>query len=883
MWNRIKGSDGKFKYDIDSIIEEQVNFYSNLFTTEGWDEKSARELLLHVKNRLSPEDRDMLDHAITLEEVFNVLKILKPNKSPGEDGIISEFYLLYWNTIKAEFMSLLREIFEQKRLSDSQYKGVLTLLHKGGERDNIKNWRPLTLLNCDYKIIAKILAERLKIVLPKLIHTDQKGFIKGRNIADANRLIQDIIQYIDQEDEEAVIIFLDQQKAFDRMEWGWLDMVLKTFNFGDTFCGWVNMLFKHAKTCIKTNGFLSKYFTITRSARQGCPIAPLLYILQAEPMACAMRENDNIKGIVLPGEGEGEFIETKLCMFADDTQLFNKDENSVENSFQILATYEKASGSKINFEKTKGLKIGTSKNKKFKFNKISWTVNNVKTLGVHHGFNIDIDEIWRAKIEKIKNCLHVWKSRHLTFSGKTLIIKNFIISLCGYQIDMVGIPAKYINEINRLLWDFIWDGKVHQVNNNVCCAEVENGGMGMVDFSSFVETRRIKSIYRILHSPLESWNALGKYWLQKLDKKFDEKYFLCNCSNLSGLNLNNMPSFYRDAVHTWTFLSNKLQLPITKEDILDLKLFGNANIIFDRKPLFFPSFSKSGIKTIRDIWDNDSNEFRICNDIFDKLFDKRNCISEYSRIKIAIPQKFIHILRNGGDLEHNISHDIKVNRDLIFVDPHNKPLNINQICLKLVQSILNAPNIPKCQLKWESCYNKNLPWETIWGMLKQIDIDNKVKEFQWKCVHRIIYTEHRLKLMNKSNGKCHYCHENDIFETQQHLFYDCKIIKRLLKEIKHLLVLLNLISENEFSEEIMIFGFQRNIKEDFLLNTIIFYSKWTIWKLRNTIKFDRIQLNFQLLYIFWRKSLKNELNLLIKKRKLKYIEKFQIANVLDKL
>ena len=195
MWNRIKGSDGKFKYDIDSIIEEKVNFYSNLFTTEGWDEKSARELLLHVKNRLSPEDRDMLDHAITLEEVFNVLKILKPNKSPGEDGIISEFYLLYWNTIKAEFMSLLREIFEQKRLSDSQYKGVLTLLHKGGERDNIKNWRPLTLLNCDYKIIAKILAERLKIVLPKLIHTDQKGFIKGRNIADANRLIQDIIQY----------------------------------------------------------------------------------------------------------------------------------------------------------------------------------------------------------------------------------------------------------------------------------------------------------------------------------------------------------------------------------------------------------------------------------------------------------------------------------------------------------------------------------------------------------------------------------------------------------------------------------------------------------------------------------------------------------------
>jgi hypothetical protein len=84
-------------------------------------------------------------------------------------------------------------------LSTSQYKGVLTLLHKGGEREDIQNWRPLTLLNCDYKIISKLLAERLKNVLTKLIHPDQKGFVKGRNINEANRMIQDIIQYVDEE------------------------------------------------------------------------------------------------------------------------------------------------------------------------------------------------------------------------------------------------------------------------------------------------------------------------------------------------------------------------------------------------------------------------------------------------------------------------------------------------------------------------------------------------------------------------------------------------------------------------------------------------------------------------------------------------------------
>ena len=189
-------------------------------------------------------------------------------------------------------------------------------------------------------------------MLPKIIHSDQKGFVKGRNICEANRLIQDIIEYIDQENEEGVIIFLDQQKAFDRIEWGWVQACLRKFNFGPKFCHWVNMLLKDSKTCIKTNGYVSKYITISRSARQGCPIAPLLYIIQAEPMACAIRANENVEGIKL--SVDGHIDEAKISLFADDTQLLNKNEKSVEKSFEILNIYELASGAKINFEKTRG-------------------------------------------------------------------------------------------------------------------------------------------------------------------------------------------------------------------------------------------------------------------------------------------------------------------------------------------------------------------------------------------------------------------------------------------------------------------------------------------------------------------------------------------------
>ena len=242
---------------------------------------------------------------VIIEEIKNVLNFFKPNKSLGEDEIISEFYITHWEQIKDEFFLLVNDTFDKKELTPSQYKGVLTLLYTSGEQEDIRNWRPLTLLNSDYKIIAKILAERLKVVLPKLIHSDQKGFVKGRNINEANRLIQDVIYYTDREDDDGIIIFLDQQKTFDRVEWGWVDHVLSKFNFGEQFRELVQMLFKYAQTCIKTNGFVSKYFNISRSCRQGFPIAPLVYILQAEPVACAIRGIVKYKGSNYLGEKMG--------------------------------------------------------------------------------------------------------------------------------------------------------------------------------------------------------------------------------------------------------------------------------------------------------------------------------------------------------------------------------------------------------------------------------------------------------------------------------------------------------------------------------------------------------------------------------------------------
>ena len=156
------------------------------------------------------------------------------------------------------------------------------------------------------------------------------------------------------------------------------------------------MLAKSATTSIKTDGLSSKYFSISRSCRQGCPVASLIYILQVKPIAFAIRENNDIKWVVSPVEPGRVDLETKLSMFADDTQLFINDELSVETSYDVLSKYEKVSGLRINHNKTKAISIGAARNRKPKFNKIACIKENVNTLGVHHGYNIDNDKIGRT-------------------------------------------------------------------------------------------------------------------------------------------------------------------------------------------------------------------------------------------------------------------------------------------------------------------------------------------------------------------------------------------------------------------------------------------------------------------------------------------------------
>ena len=180
-------------------------------------------------------------------ECYNALQTCQKNKSPGNDGLTVEFYLAFWPVFGSLLVESLNYAFEYGELSNSQKQAVVTLVEKRGkDKRQIKNWRPISLINVD----AKIASNLLENVLPEIIHFDQSAFVKGRTIFDAIRTIDDVIEHTINRDVSGILVAIDFEKAFDSLNFSFLLRVLHAFNFGPSFIQWVRVLYSKVSTCV---------------------------------------------------------------------------------------------------------------------------------------------------------------------------------------------------------------------------------------------------------------------------------------------------------------------------------------------------------------------------------------------------------------------------------------------------------------------------------------------------------------------------------------------------------------------------------------------------------------------------------------------------------
>ena len=221
----------------------------------------------------------------TEDEVFAALKGLQTGKSPGSDGLPIEFYSAFWDLMCYLLLSVLNDCFRVGSLCASQRQALLRLIYKKDDKRLAKNWRPITLLNCDYKLASKVITDRLKQVMPLIVHSDQTCSVVDGSIFSNLHLIRDTLDMISKTDETEILLMLDQMKAFDRVDHEFLMRVLAKFGFGPSFCRWVSILYSNVFLRIICNGKLSTPLFLERGVRQGCPLFPLLYVLTSEVLA----------------------------------------------------------------------------------------------------------------------------------------------------------------------------------------------------------------------------------------------------------------------------------------------------------------------------------------------------------------------------------------------------------------------------------------------------------------------------------------------------------------------------------------------------------------------------------------------------------------------
>jgi hypothetical protein len=287
---------------IEEILEEASSFYASLYSDKLCRTQKAKGpdyLKRNCKRKLTKQEKIFCDEPIKLEELDAAIKKLPSGKAPGIDGLPAEFFRQFLDMLRVDFLNVLNESFASGKLPETMQMSIVTLIFKKVSRQDLHNYRPISLLCSDYKIIAKALAERMKHVLPSIIYEDQTCFLKDRYIGENITLFLNVQEYLLKKVKPGLAFLADWEKAYDLADRSFLKESLCSFGFGPNFVRWFSVLHAGSTCRIIINSFLTNVFQVLNGVRQGCHLAPLLFLCVVEPLAEALRSS-KVAGLRLP-------------------------------------------------------------------------------------------------------------------------------------------------------------------------------------------------------------------------------------------------------------------------------------------------------------------------------------------------------------------------------------------------------------------------------------------------------------------------------------------------------------------------------------------------------------------------------------------------------
>lgn len=788
--------------------------------------------------KLDIHDKEFCDTPMTVEDINQSLNSLNNNSSPGIDGLTTSFMKFFWYKLKAPLFQSFQHSFKTGQLSTSQKRGVINLIHKGKElsKSNLKNWRPITITNTDYKILSKCLASRIQKIITSIINPNQSGFIKGRNISHHIRNIDDIICYSSIYRHPGMLVSLDFAKAFDTVEKEMIISALEKFNFGDNFINMIKTLITDTESCIKNGGWLSSWFKTERGVKQGCCVSPLLFVLVVELMAIKIRNNPCIKGILFDPLSSGA-APFKILQYADDTTLLLSDKNELFAALNDIDLFSSFSGLRLNRLKSQGMWIGDSKTNNDSPGDISWVKygETIKILGIYFCATIeasDLPQNWDNKIDRIRQLIGKWQRRNLSLYGKILICKTFLLSQITYSIQALVPSEKTLNTLELLLFKFIWQKKhsnkkaFEKVKRKTICQPVENGGLSMISVKTQSKLFQLKWIKQILESRLSNNNKNGL--LDCIFKNFGGfDYFLSFTTKFNETNLpSNMTRFWKSVLFVWSEF-RKNEESTEKDDlktILAEPLFFNKDITFRGKPLFFLPWVCYGVRYVFQFLSY--GRWKSKSEIEQKVNNNANLHFEYYALLNAISPRL-----KTPILSQEVIHEMN---DLdIIKSTIEKSLKLLSYNNEKLRKKLTGDNNEICGRnfwKRKTSYDINSNFK----MANYATKESRLRLLHFKILHNIYPSNILLKRMGiKNSDLCDYCKERDVIE---HMFIYCKLLDGFWKIVYQ--IIYNYTTERfEKSDNAILFGYNyesTNVTKGKIntANHILLIAKLSISKFR---------------------------------------------------
>ena len=638
--------------DMESHI---LKFYEQLYAKDEEVElnSAAREdCLQFIHPQVTEEQNAELTRPLTLEEVMDAIKQLPAGKSPGVDSIPAEFYQELWDDIDSDIFNFVEESMQHCFLADELNISKIALLPKSEDRIKIQNYRPISLLNTLYKIVAKVYANRMKPLLHNWILPSQTGFVPNRCILDNVFLAFEAIAWTKESQQELTMLLLDFEKAYDRVSWTFLREVMTRMGFHTTWINQVMSLNENATASVIVNGEISQTFCLQRLVRQGCPLAPYLFLLTVDVLGRMLQHPDcGVQGLRLP---DNTIITNQ--MFADDTLLLlNGTKENLDKALNVITRFSAASGAKLNLHKSVGLWLAP-RPRPWQWGEeagLTWLKKGevTKYLGFPFGIDIPQKEKDAKMMSQIKKHLLRWSANKLSLAGRIMVSNQVVLSSIWYLASCTDFSGKSLKLARAAVRNYMWSGKLNtraraRVKWSTAVLPIVRGGVKILDPEWQTSALLVKLLIRGMSVGYEPWKVLVRYRVAQTKQSRRGRWpahanWIMNAAHI----VQQGSTMWQGVMKAWSTIQSGLeqQDPQSWAEIARQPLFGNRFLTSERGVQWGTEFrtnmrwwSEKQFRTLQDIARPDWEGWRTFSEL---LRLRRTSVAPflYDRVVRSIP------------------------------------------------------------------------------------------------------------------------------------------------------------------------------------------------------------------------------------------------------